>query len=1349
MKSNTRSCRCAVLAAVAVLSCSVLTLEAKTIGIYKGDKRLGNLSGIEASFTNAGWEVKFFGRGDMAKEEFNDQLDVMLFTGGFNMYYWTSPKSRVALNRYVAKGGGVILSSNRGGYVRSATRPLFPQIGSVSCRLSSGWINPVGDSVLAKAFGGEMRAFVSGDHLKVEVGPDGKSFCGVEGMSCGAYGEVGYGRVVVLGAHVTYLPTEECAPAVEKILMACVDWVSGTGKDKISAAKKAAAADKAECEVLRRERMYDVALATRGPDYHAGSIPYARDRVAIEPEALAYKLDYYSTFLAAKDAAKAKKVSDALKGEVGKVNASVAKVEAEIKAKLEKLDLQGLKAFKSSDYAEPQMYTNFMKLVNAKLVDEAKALIARLEPVVDKEKLAWVEAELRKDAALVPGLVADLETSTCAKTRLDAAVELGRIVVKPEAKVVAALVKALDDEDAKVRTQAAISLGWMQAKDAVDALAKKMDGADKRLQNRAVQVLGQIGDDRAAEKILKALKDEKKTTTFRQLAFIALGHLKAKAAVPALLAVVKQGVADKLAQRQVNKSEVESALIALGYIGDKSAAGDLKAVQEAFPNERPRNSKGGKKAKPFKGFYSTGYHATTGTQVGPEWAAEMALQRIAEGGRAEKGVRQNIRFRARDYFYQITGNCNALAGRIFNSAGAFRYADRLYLPAHIWEGGFTGIHNAWGTPGMSNGDYEDLAREIGAFDMCLIDVTTGYDQALKPEAELRFEGLKDHPAYHGVWSEETWPEYGMGAREFIPAAERRYGKDWRKLLTADEVKAVEQRVANEDFFDFAYLVRPDGKDSEGKMEDAYHAPWDAGLRTMLIELMGDRLAEIWTESQDYMHARRMGFAQTFVCSTADQGRYFGDNRAFNAIDSMSLESYQSFGRSTSYWMQRYRDGNARSGMAELYNWYCPSVEHARRGFYQNAVHGKCFYNFGLMEIFKQPSGEYLWRWEEGRWDAAREVFGRVRANKEFYRIKPSAAKVAVMYSERECAITRNNAYQPCAVPQRADQNAMATWVSLGQSHILADVIYADYVQLEKLGKYAVIVLNDAKYLTDAEMDVLRAWVKAGGTLIAQGATSLFDGWTAKMRKNYALADLFGADYVKTDYLPEDEADTFCRRRGDSRASFRFVTGLDGNEARFHSQDSIHRDKKPAKGIAEVTFGELTAEIDAAVGIDRVKPTTAKVVATFKDGSPAILENAFGKGRCYLQCSAYPSMGHTTSEWEMMPNKWDFWPGNREMLEKLVRSGLRNAAVEQAVEAKNLSGDVEVTVDDYGSKYVVHLLDYNVQTKSVKGGRLVLPGTRAIARAFYPDTKSDAALTGREIALREFSAYDMVVIEFAE
>ena len=99
------------------------SLEAKTIGIYK-DARIGNLSGAINTFTNNGWQVTWLnGSRDVLNKAKFDACDAVYFAGGFNRYFYLPFNARRAVIRYAAKGGGVLLTGFRGGYVRSATRP--------------------------------------------------------------------------------------------------------------------------------------------------------------------------------------------------------------------------------------------------------------------------------------------------------------------------------------------------------------------------------------------------------------------------------------------------------------------------------------------------------------------------------------------------------------------------------------------------------------------------------------------------------------------------------------------------------------------------------------------------------------------------------------------------------------------------------------------------------------------------------------------------------------------------------------------------------------------------------------------------------------------------------------------------------------------------------------------------------------------------------------------------------------------------------------------------------------------------------------------------------------------------
>ena len=55
---------------------------------------------------------------------------------------------------------------------------------------------------------------------------------------------------------------------------------------------------------------------------------------------------------------------------------------------------------------------------------------------------------------------------------------------------------------------------------------------------------------------------------------------------------------------------------------------------------------------------------------------------------------------------------------------------------------------------------------------------------------------------------------------------------------------------------------------------------------------------------------------------------------------------------------------------------------------------------------------------------------------------------------------------------------------------------------------SVLILPNIGAMTDAQIDAVRRFVKAGGALIASGQTSLFDEW-GDPRPDFALADLFG------------------------------------------------------------------------------------------------------------------------------------------------------------------------------------------------------------------------------------------------
>ncbi len=71
------------------------------------------------------------------------------------------------------------------------------------------------------------------------------------------------------------------------------------------------------------------------------------------------------------------------------------------------------------------------------------------------------------------------------------------------------------------------------------------------------------------------------------------------------------------------------------------------------------------------------------------------------------------------------------------------------------------------------------------------------------------------------------------------------------------------------------------------------------------------------------------------------------------------------------------------------------------------------------------------------------------------------------------------------------------------------------LKAEILSKFEVLVLPEVVALSDAQAETIRQWVAKGGTLIATHRCGLLDEHH-QARANFALADVFGVDYLSED-----------------------------------------------------------------------------------------------------------------------------------------------------------------------------------------------------------------------------------------
>ena len=151
------------------------------------------------------------------------------------------------------------------------------------------------------------------------------------------------------------------------------------------------------------------------------------------------------------------------------------------------------------------------------------------------------------------------------------------------------LLQQLQSDDDKIRSQAALSLGWIGDEKVVTPLILSLQNdTSSKVRANAAMSLGQLNDNRAKQPLIQALKD--KDSFVRGMIIYSLGLMKADSAVDALIVVLesdsdkeaRMAAADSLAQLE-NIKAIHPLVKAL--VNDES-----KAVRNEAKNSLDRLS---------------------------------------------------------------------------------------------------------------------------------------------------------------------------------------------------------------------------------------------------------------------------------------------------------------------------------------------------------------------------------------------------------------------------------------------------------------------------------------------------------------------------------------------------------------------------------------------------------------------------------------------------------------------------------------------------------------------------------------------------------------------------------------
>jgi HEAT repeat protein len=179
------------------------------------------------------------------------------------------------------------------------------------------------------------------------------------------------------------------------------------------------------------------------------------------------------------------------------------------------------------------------------------------------------------------------------RVRRSAVADLARLAGEDaDSRVLEALRKALGDDDAVVRTEAAYALGDARSHEALAALLVAMEDEHASVRQAAIDAIGLIGEPAACGRLERAVRDERADVRFQAL--IALARVAPDVAREAALGAasdpdarvryVAVRVVEELAAGRDARTEERIALeepaarAARGWLGDEDAAVRLAAA---------------------------------------------------------------------------------------------------------------------------------------------------------------------------------------------------------------------------------------------------------------------------------------------------------------------------------------------------------------------------------------------------------------------------------------------------------------------------------------------------------------------------------------------------------------------------------------------------------------------------------------------------------------------------------------------------------------------------------------------------------------------------------------------------
>lgn len=228
-----------------------------------------------------------------------------------------------------------------------------------------------------------------------------------------------------------------------------------------------------------------------------------------------------------------------------------------------------------------------------------------------------------------------------------------------------------------------------------------------------------------------------------------------------------------------------------------------------------------------------------------------------------------------------------------------------------------------------------------------------------------------------------------------------------------------------------------------------------------------------------------------------------------------------------------------------------------------------------------------YQWDRRQFEIEIPVLRWHAENEQYLLSREPVATVGIVYSQRNADFYgRDEAQEKVGRPYYG-------WIqALTRARVPHLPVDADHIG-RFTGKLDVLILPNLAAMTEEQVAAVRRFVESGGALVATGETSLYDHW-GDARKNFALADLFGAEFTGKRHGSTGAAETWGERvPGHSYLRLLPDVGRDVYGPKAGSEPAVSPKRHPVLEGFEATdilpFGGLL--LDVKPGAGRIIPAT--------------------------------------------------------------------------------------------------------------------------------------------------------------